>query len=371
MAIVGKYIIGKDVLGLTSAAVPQIGFSDSIQVTDSAQASLLEQIASTLAFDSVVSSVLVQTKLEVLSEIAFSDDNSERIRHALSDTFVFTDTISVHAALERIVDVLGLGDSFLWRVQDTRSFASTLGLDDSWLERLRLSFSDTLTFADAIVKRIRKLLEFQSTFALLDTWDNRLTFLAEFLDSISLGDDLSWAIQKKLSLIDTIELIGQVGFEGERFLVWGVNPKTFAAFKWSYLEPINSFAKVGGKNLFCTKVGVYEVTGTQDGAASIPAYLRTGLMDFGRPELKQLLGAYLVFTAEGNTLLKVRTTKDGNMLEYWYECVSTPNVVARARTKVGRNLKSNLYQFELKPLAGKPAKYTTLEVMPLVLSRSI
>lgn len=350
----------------------------TILLQDTMDHSLLPFWADSIIFGSDFTSVLVQHQYELNDTIELTDATRVQIRLALSDLFQLQDTVSVHAALETILDTLGLEDQFDWISQSTQSFLSSFGLTDTVSFLHRLELSDTFVLADQILLRFRLLKEILDTIQLTDSLSSSYLWLGGFEDSIHLSDSLDWTIQQVLELSDEIALAGFVSIDGERYLVWGLNPRTAAAFKWTFAKKWNSFARVGGKNLLCADDGIYELTGTTDGGATIPAYLRTGLVDFNDPErhydgaqLKQLLSAYLVMTAEGETLLKVRTSRTGTMQEVWFKCLKKPEVVSKVQVPLSNTLRSVLFQFELKPLGGKPAKYKAVEIVPLFLTRAV
>src|SRR5690606_4707362 len=141
-------------------------------------------------------------------------------------------------------------------------------------------------------------------------------------------------IQTTLEIADTFGIVGTIRLDGEDYVVWGLNPKTLAAYELAYRKPIRGFARIAGKNLVAMEDGIFEVGGGTDDGLRIPAYLRTGFVDFDDPErhlagekLKQLLNAYLVLSAEGETMLKVRTTRRGEIIETWFRLREKPAVV--------------------------------------------
>lgn len=353
-------------------------FESSFSLSDSYATGKLISFADAIAFVSVAEGNLVETKLEFSSFFGLDDTVHKIVHEAVEDTFAINDSVSIGKVIAAILDSLGLGDSFLAISTITKAFESTLAFDDTFSFRQRIEQEDAIVFADEVLAKITQILSWNDTLALADV--NDFTFLMQLTleDDFEIGDSFFEIIQRVLALEDSFGVLGQFTIDGDTYLVWAVNPKTKGAYKLKYPQRINSFARIAGKNLICADDGIYEIAGTDDDGTAINAFLKTGFEDFNDPErhypgekIKQLLNAYLVLSAEGETLLKITSTRRGEAIETWFKCRENADVVSKKQISLSNSLRSVLFQFELRPLEGLPAKFREIEIIPLFLSRSI
>lgn len=353
--------------------------ADSFSLSDSVKnITLLAFIDNYEVEDSGVNSALVETTISFSDLVAFEDTIRVKVLIQLTDLFSLQDTVSLQAVVQKILDTFSLEDQIIpiatvkKILSDLLSFTDALGL--SYV----LSLSDSFSLVDGLVWKIRQLVSIADSFSLSDLLNNTALFNLILEDSFLLEDSLFETIQKVLSLNDSFSLVGQFNIDGETYIAWAVNPKTFGAYKLRYPSGINSVERIGGKSLLVAADGIYEVGGDDDDGGMIDAFLKTGFEDFNDPErhypgekLKQLLNGYLVLSSEGETLLKVTTTRRGEARETWFKCREKPEVMAKKQVALSNSLRSVLFQFELVPLKGKPAKFREIEIIPLFLNRSI
>ena len=102
------------------------------------------------------------------------------------------------------------------------------------------------------------------------------------------------------------------------------------------------------------------------------------MLDFNDPNrhfdgsrLKQLLAAYALVDGDGKILLKVRTFRRGQCTETWFKAEQKMGDFGKIQIPLSNSLRSTLFQFELVPLDGKPAKFRAVEVVPLFLTRAV
>lgn len=134
----------------------------------------------------------------------------------------------------------------------------------------------------------------------------------------------------------------------------------------------NSFAKIEGKYYGATDEGIFLLEGADDDGQAIQARLSTLYMDFGTSVQKRIKTAYIGYKADGQLVLKVRSIDQGRVKESWF--AATPANAAgpsTARIGIGQGLRSTYWQFELANVDGADFELSTLELMPLTLSRRV
>lgn len=353
-------------------------FSSTLELSDSLVVQYTKALTDAIALSSVFSPVLIQHQVTLTDTLALSDLIERRAREALVDTFSLSDTVEVGRIVLLIADTLRLSDSVIAQILNTVTVNDTIGFADIFGRNARWELSDALSFTDTVLDKIRQLLSISSTLTLDDSFTHSFSIQLLFTDSLSLTDSVDWSIQKVLAFASNIGFIGNFRFDGERYDVWAFNPRTMAVFELDYSKPIKGLGRLAGKNVVVREDGVFEVGGVDDNGETFDAFLRTGITDFDDPErhfpgenIKQLLQGYLVHTSTGDTLLKIRTTRRGKLIETWFKCRDKPEVMTKSQVPLSNSLRSLLFQFELVPLKSKPAQFHAVEIVPLFLKRSI
>ncbi len=349
---------------------------DSVELSDSFAATLELSWGSTLSLADVVASGFLQVSLELEDSIGVSDEWVKVVRDTFVDVVGLSDTTEVGAAVEGLLDALGLSDSFDALATVTATFEDVIELLDALGIRESLSLSDTIALADAFVERVVVLLGLVDSLELSDSLSETNSLEIALADSVSLDDSFAEAIQRILSLSDTLGLVGRLRTsEEEEYVVWVVNPQTGGAYKWTQM-PFNSVARIGNKTFFCQLNGLYSFDSDVDLDSSISPVIRTGMVNFadGHRELpggglKALANAFLLLSSEGETLLKVLVNRRGAYEEHWFKLRERTSGMTKKRLPVMNSLRSVLYQFELRPLHGKPAEFQEIELIPLYLQR--
>lgn len=352
--------------------------NETFSVSDSLSYGQVVFVADFVAVTVATSQSIAFTQKEFSSSIAFNDSLQTITKQSVSELFDVTDTVTIGGVLESIFSVFNVSDEVSPIVTLQYALEDFFSASDSLLFRNRLELADALSFVDTVFAKLHQLLNLLSTFSVDDTVSHNLQIQFVVSDSISVSDSFFETIQRVLEVNDTLNITGVFRIDGEDYVVWGFNPKTLGAYKLKYGLKFNSIQRIGGKNLLCAADGIYEVGGQDDDGTAIAAYLKTGFENFDDPErhypgekLKQLLSAYLVLSTEGETLMKVITTRRGSAVETWFKCKEKPSVTSKVQVPLSNSLRSILFQFEIKPLAGKPAKLHEVEIIPLFLSRSI
>lgn len=331
-----------------------------------------------IALASAFSSILIETEYQLSDSILFQDKVKAILTESLTDLFVVNDTVEIGAVVEILADVLKLSDDFVALIEAELALADSLGLSDSFGLHYRFELADTLALVDQLAWKISVVQTLADTLSLTDS--NSITLLVKesLADTFEATDSFAQIAQVVLEFSDIFALNGQFKIDGESYTVWALNPKSVSPYKLKYLKNINSMTRIAGKNLICADDGIYEVGGDSDDGTVFDAFVKTGFMDFNDPErhykgehLKQLLNGYMVLTADGETLIKVTTTRRGEAKETWFKCVKKPSVMSKVQLPLSNSLRSVLFQFEIKPLEKKPMKLREVEVIPLFLNRSI
>ena len=135
-------------------------------------------------------------------------------------------------------------------------------------------------------------------------------------------------------------------------------------------EYINyNFTSISG-DLACNKTGIYSLDDDTD-SELIEAEIKTGLVDFGTSKQKQVPYVYLGLSNEGDMVLKSIVNYKGIKKERWYKLGLSTTATDTRRVKLGKGVKSDLWQFSITNVDGADFNIDQMEMLPLVLSRRI
>lgn len=142
-----------------------------------------------------------------------------------------------------------------------------------------------------------------------------------------------------------------------------VNLKTSAATQIT--KHYNSMCKFNGKYLGATSTGLFEMGGTTDAGAQIPARVDSGLFDLGTYRKKRF--RQFQFGIETSGQLKLSVFGDG---EQWGEYeVSGYNGVQVIRVPIIRNARGAYWQWRLENVDGAPFSLYSVTCSPVILLR--
>jgi hypothetical protein len=164
-------------------------------------------------------------------------------------------------------------------------------------------------------------------------------------------------------------MLGGTSFiiSGNVYEAFSINSNTGAHSRYDGYN-FNSFAKFDGKFWGCGRDGLYVLDGSDDEGEKISAYLSTGLIDLGNGFQTRISNAYAVIRNDGPMEFRL-VGDDGQM--YSYRMTNENERLGASRVKVGKGVKSALWQFELANVDGSDFDVANLRIIPMVLSRRI
>lgn len=130
----------------------------------------------------------------------------------------------------------------------------------------------------------------------------------------------------------------------EAFYGWAMNLSTGAVSKY---EGFN-FTTLGTRYA-CGPDGIYSYGGDTDNGTAIPAFIETGLMDFGSSHLKRVIDSY---TNKKGGQLKLTVTTDVGAAKY--PLSATPRM-QNVKANLGRGAKGREWKFKLENVSGSSA----------------
>lgn len=184
-------------------------------------------------------------------------------------------------------------------------------------------------------------------------------------DSVNISEDIT--INQILTelLQDVIHFGGVIDFGGDSY-TFVLNTENEAISTYTNYN-FNSISN----GLGATDTGIYDLVGATDSGDDINASVKTGLMDFGSNQHKQIPYAYIGLTKDGNAVLKTIVNAYGTKKERWYNMTLGRNATDTVRVKLGRGVKSRYWQFELMNVAGSDLDVESFDLLPLTLKRRI
>jgi hypothetical protein len=328
-----------------------------------------------LALGESPSAILAYTQLFWEDVLGLAEKRALRSTALLTDALALADGGGIGAVLLALQEQISLADSTLALLTATVALSQALTLAETCGAAYRLEQADEMALAESSTVLAQLLLALADSLPLSDEASFQFSVAVLVRDTLPLEEEVGWRIQALLAVSDTLALVGRVRLGDQEYLAWVINTSTGGAYKFTNYR-FNSMARVGGKNLLCRADGIYEYGGEDDAGADITGLLKTGKLSlenaqagFAGNTLKQLLSAYLLFSAEGETLLKIIISRRNVTEEHWYGMKESAKM-AKRQLPVSNSLRSVLFQFQLEKLDGRPAAFKEIEVRPLYLTRS-
>jgi len=131
-------------------------------------------------------------------------------------------------------------------------------------------------------------------------------------------------------------------------IAWTAAGETMGVSKYEGV-PFLSAASIGGELVGILDTGgAYALAADDDAGTPIAWRIRTGLLDFGKDQMKRPELIYVGYTAQAPVLMALAGTQSGEEVEYEYELPDRlADVPGAARFKPGRGLLSRYYRLTL------------------------
>jgi hypothetical protein len=167
-------------------------------------------------------------------------------------------------------------------------------------------------------------------------------------------------------------------YEGDDFEGWVLNATPAGeakvrAFSTYDNFPFSSFATFNGKGYGAGPDGVFLLEGDTDNGDKIPAWVRTGLLDFDSRRAKRMESIYVGYTSDKRLVAKVVTTNEGIKVENWYTMRERQiaSDSREGRIEVGKGLTSVYWAFELHNEDGADFALDVVALWPVFLDRRL
>jgi hypothetical protein len=131
--------------------------------------------------------------------------------------------------------------------------------------------------------------------------------------------------------------------------------------------PFNSYGQVDGVYYGVKSDGLFRLDGVDDDGTAIDASISFGKQNFGTPQRKRMVSAYMGASSSGKLYLKV-TTGEG---EYIYAARRSTDYIDQQRIDIGRGIEATYITFELFNKDGDDFEIATVEFQAVNLTRRI
>lgn len=329
------------------------------------------------------STEVTATLVHFLQDLVRIVETGTALRHRKG---AVVDGVAILDQAKRIVsaamtEALSLSDTFMLDRLRTRLEEQIVG-SDRWLHRSFASLIEDFVATDTLIRQFPSLLD-----EMVQVQDQGLTRFAMVLSDAAWMDDAEVSMRRLKAqasdelraedsvqglrtllalLTDRVSFVGALQFGDEVYDAWVVNTHTLGLSRYTGY----AFNSVGG-GFGVRSDGIYRLEGADDAGTAIPAWLETGLLDFGSAHKKQVPEAFLGVANDGRLLLKVTTSQDGKLVEDWYEATVVNEAADNTRCKIGRGLKARYWKFRLENVRGSDFELESLEIRPVVLERRL
>lgn len=300
-----------------------------------------------------------------------------------SETATLTETprFGLSALLREALD---LADVLVALARATTQGDESLSLDDAVSYAIATTLSDgfdtTDTIRSGIVARlletfaasaqpihaIRSLLA--ESFGLTDAIKS--SFLYTLSDSFAVTDTSASTLFALMQARDTLAFASTLTLDDGDYEMWALNADTLGATRYTGLR-FNALATHEGRTFGCSEVGLYELIGDTDDGADIPAWFRTGMLDFGNPHVpKSCARAYLYGESDDTLILRVFTDDRSGCRKTDAYRLTLPvggTSLGNRTVKLGRGAVGTRWGFQVENVSGASIEVRGLEVLPVAL----
>ena len=264
-----------------------------------------------------------------------------------------------------IVDNLILNAAADTRIIGLTLISEIIHLTEALINKFGASIFDTVDIQANFINNIKVLNTLIDNLILTEATSYTGGIFITLSQTINLPDNISLKQILNSFMQEVIYFGGVLELDGEAY-TFVLNTETEAISTYTNYK----FNSISG-NLAANETGIYELTGSTDVGASIPASFLTGLMDFGSSIHKQVPIAYLGLSSNGTIVFKTITDSYGVRKERWYKLITQRTATDTARVKLGKGVKSKYWQFEIINTNGADFDIKSLELLPLLLKRRI
>lgn len=304
------------------------------------------------------------TKGQVQELINFTDKLNVIFEILMQETISFADNVDYNKERAlKIIDTLVVSDVAANRVNAYALLMDIAVFVDAGLLSFPVKISETFNLSDQFSNLLQAVTEAIEAVYFTGETTCTVSMMALSEETINFTEDISVGAQLTALIQDGVQFVGVLEKDGETY-TYVINPETSALVEWTGYD-FNSISN----GLGATSTGIYSLGGSTDDGVNIDASYKTGLLDFGSNQFKQVPYAYLCIASDGNMILKVSTTHKGIKKEHWYELSEAQLAYDNARIQLGRGLKSRYWQFELTNKDGSDFELSEFDVLPLVLRR--
>lgn len=274
--------------------------------------------------------------------------------------------IAVQTVIENLTLLGGIHSSLVAR----NIVIEALAMSDALLFLAKEHISEQLAFESAYKQALTARQKFVEQLALTGTalGTGRISVIVQ--ESLALTGTITSLLQAFETIREGISFYATLNLGGDVFQAWVCNTESEAFTEYANF-PFNSFMQFGGKYYGMAPDGVYLLEGADDDGTAINARIRLGLNDLGSRKEKRAPALYLLLRQDGPMLIKaISTEPDGTLREDWYQLSARgTGGVREARLKIGRGLKSVMWDWVIENVNGADFDLEGMQVFPMILDR--
>lgn len=185
------------------------------------------------------------------------------------------------------------------------------------------------------------------------------------LDGVVFDVPMTALGERTVRVLETFALAVPMSTPGADLEVHAVNLDGFGSTTYSNY-PFNSFARIGDRYYGAKLDGLFVLEGDTDAGAKIRSAICPGKLDFGTPQNKTLVEAWMASKSQGALSMKLFADKE----EYLYDFRSyTVEEFAEHRVKFGKGVKANYLTPIIYNVDGKDFEIDALQFEIAALSR--
>lgn len=287
----------------------------------------------------------------------------------VSDGMLASDSAS-SGRRTQVHDTAVVSDSVACTSHRTTSVHDSMRAGDAVVPGRILSVVDSAVASDAVGSFVRgtTITDSATVADQVTCTSHRVTV---WRDNLTIGDSVTpqahhvTIVQDSIIASDSVSAPGQLAAGA----AWTTALDALNAARWT-AQPVVAAAVVDGHPVVATPQGLYELTGTTDAGADIAPLLRLPISDLGSRALTRIDHVYAV--TQGGPFVLAVTPMDQDQPTYEYQASErTESGYVPTRVKVGRGLRSLMWQLEFRGIPGEPFALRSADITLIDTSRRV
>lgn len=333
----------------TYTPIVNTSYEDVVACTEALDLShyydLVDSVATALDF----TNTFLRAVTEILDTFRASDEAVSGFTIVLTDTVALTETYEPHLDLG-MSDAVALTETVAHTALANQAVTDVVALLDTLVGGMEDNLVDTVALAETLTPETFVTTSLTDTIDIAPTVETIQRTAQTLEDSVATSGELLSVSVLVQSLEDFADISSYVWYQDTTLLAWQMNTET-TALNWHTNYGFESIAQYNDKVFGVSEDGIFLLTGDTDAGTLIPASVKSGFMDFDKPQVKRMEGVYFGYHG-GQIQVTVDVYGHGGGSNTYTMPAKTVAAPGSNRVILGKGLASRYWRVKVSNLDG-------------------